>query len=144
MTIYEFVSSGKSITDNSGCGPVDGCGQSKTYYFDTTSHTWMQEQYTFEDSTTTPIVANVSTNTMGGLHILYGNARFGDDVIIPLSAEHFLAVYDTNTGTIREQLLADTITATDPSVATPVSTDEQIQTIRKERSRIWGYRNAYR
>lgn len=129
--IEEFASSDMSITDSSAAGPAGNGSLSLTYFFNPTTHTWMATDIDGENHSTT-YAANVSTNTMGGLHMLGGNARFGDDYIIPLSAKHFLVVYALDAGGTREGLLANTILATDPLVATPVSTDEQIKTIHTE------------
>ncbi len=129
--IEEFASSGMSITDNSAAGPAGNGSLSLTYFFDPTTHTWMATDIDGENYSTT-YAANVSTNTMGGLHMLGGNARFSDDYIIPLSAKHFLVVYALDAGGTREGLLANTILATDLSVATPVSVDEQIKIIHAE------------
>ncbi len=131
IAIQEFTSSDLSITDNSDCGPADGCGKALTHYFDPSTHAWMTQNHLFEGSISTN-VANVSTNTIGGLHLLRGNARFGDDVIIPLSARNFLVVSSVEVGTIQIGSLAKTITASDPSVATPVSASEQIKAIQAE------------
>lgn len=131
IAIQEFTASGEGITDTSAAGPAGNGSLSLTYFFNPSTHTWMA-QHTDGENNTTTYAANVSTNTMGGLHLLGGNARFGDDVIIPLSAENFLVVSSIDAGTIQERLLAMTITATDPSVATPVSQAEQVQTIQVE------------
>lgn len=127
IAIQEFVSSDMSITDNSSCGPAEGCSESLTYFFDAATHTWMSQRHA---PNATPLT--VFINTMGGLHLLGGNARFGDDYIIPLSAKNFLVVSSVEAGTIQEGLFAQTITATDPSVATPANTDQQIKTIHTE------------
>jgi hypothetical protein len=129
--IQEFVSSDKSITDNSDAGPAGNGSKYLKYYFDSSAHTWMAETTDMSNVKST-FTANVSKNTMGGLHMLGGNARFADDVIIPLSASHFLVVYALDAGGTREDLLANTVVATDPTVATPISSDEQIKTIHAE------------
>ncbi len=124
ISIIEFTSSGKSITDNSNCGPAEGCPVSVRYYFDSTSHAWMKYSALYGGGSRTD-VADISNNSMGGLHIFHGNARFGDNVIVPLSAKNFLVVQNTSTGTNRIEHLANTIVALNPAVATPVNIGEQ-------------------
>jgi len=78
-----------------------------------------------------PKPADVSFNTMGGLHI-FSTLQKENASIIPLSAQHFLIVgeYSGQNPTNDIELpLVKTIVATDSSVATPVSVAEQIQTI---------------
>jgi len=122
---------GKLLLPGYACGPAEGCVD-LTYYFDATTHTWMEQR-----GTQTPIPTNVSTNTMGGLHMLNGNIRFGLGTVIPLSAHNFLMV-DASPGGLGggehnfQDYLAKTIVATDPSVATPVSLVEQTATIQAE------------
>lgn len=137
---YEVHSPSMSILSSVDAGPI-GSAYNK-YFFDTKTHAWMYAsdgEATGGKNTTT--VADVSVNTMGGLHILSGYTRFSHKVIIPLSAQNFLVVYskcndatdylcDNKTGTNSTALdrfndLVRTITATDPSVATPISAKEQ-------------------
>lgn len=138
IAIEEFISSDKSIKDNSVCGPAEGCASSLRYYFDSNTHTWMLEsyfdfgQYSGGNLPSKIIAANVSNNSMGGLHILYGNARFSDNRIIPLSAKNFLVVHNVSAGTGPIEPLAKTILALDPKVATPLSREEQIKMIQME------------
>jgi len=137
IAIEEFVSSDKSVTDNSNCGPAEGCPSSVRYYFDSSTHTWMKDSYFNYGQYISPTItvpADVSVNSMGGLHILRGNARFDDNVIIPLSAKNFLIVHNVTAGTNKIQFLAKTIVATDLAVATPVSLEEQTKTIQAEES----------
>ena len=131
ILIQEFVSSGMSIMDSSDPGPAGNGPGTLTYIFDPTIHSWTVQYNAYDGSITTKAMTSF-TNTMVGLHILSGNARFGDDVIIPLSASNFLVISSVNAGTIQEGVFAKTITATDPSVATPVSADEQIAIIHTE------------
>ena len=78
---------------------------------------------------------------MGGLHMFYASAGHCDlETIIPLSAKNFLIVTgsqgpgcDTHgPQAVSAEFLAKTIVATDPSVATPVSTVEQKKIIQLE------------
>ncbi len=143
IAIEEFVSADKSIKDNSVCGPADGCPSAIRYYFDSSIHTWMKDSY-FDygqySSPTKTAPADVSVNSMGGLHILRGNARFGDNVIVPLSAKNFLVVHNVGVGTNSIKFLANTILALDPAVATPVSSAQQIQTIQAEGNEYASYK----
>jgi hypothetical protein len=131
VTIQEFNSSAKSIFDNSNCGPADGCPVSLEYYFNPTTHLWMKTSVDHSQVTQTS-VADISVNTMGGLHIFNGNMRFASDVIVPLSASHFLVVSSTSPGGLLENPLANTIVAADPAVATPVGDSQQVQVIEAE------------
>lgn len=114
------------------------------YFFDKNKHMWMvatgRGPKGVTSSTTT---ADISNNTMGGLHIFNGYTRFGIKSIIPLSAHNFLVVgaecndateYECGmgigSGRDKFEKTIQTITATDPSVATPVSIEEQIKAIK--------------
>lgn len=122
---------------------VGACGtcDPKTYYFDTAKHLWMLS--TSFSANVAPASggqpADISNNTMGGLHIFYGQNKQLTR-IVPLSARNFLSITDAAgwTGTPNEDAkvvsLTKTIVATDPSVATPVSAAEQTQTIQAEAS----------
>lgn len=143
ITVEEFTSSTFTISDNTGVGACPVCVVTK-YYFDRSLHTWMV-QYPNGTTTGKPAgtieAANVSNNTMGGLHMLAGSQRFGANVIIPLSAENFVIV--TVDGAIATessdpQALAKTVVALDPSVATPVSVAEQKTAIQNELSTYAG------
>lgn len=124
---------GKLLLPGYACGPAEGCAD-LTYYFDATIHTWMMQSGT---KAATP--ADVSVNTMGGLHMLNGNIRFGLGTVVPLSAHNFLKVGAAPGGLGGGQrnfqdYLARTIIATDPGVATSVSVAEQIKTIQAEKN----------
>ncbi len=135
IRIVNFVSDDKSIRDNSNCGPADGCPSAIRYYFDSGVHIWMKESrfdYGQYSSPATIKPADVSRNGMGGLHILQGNARFGSNVIIPLSAKNFVIVYDEGAGANNIVPLAKTIVAKDPTVARPLSIEKQKDIINLE------------
>jgi predicted ribosomally synthesized peptide with SipW-like signal peptide len=111
----------------------DNQQRTTTYYFDATSHVWMRT-ISSDENTIVPynMPADVSNNTMGGLHILSTFSVFVP-TIIPLSAHNFLVIGDTAGGpTGRTEPFAKTITATDPAVATPVSAAQQTATIQAE------------
>jgi len=133
------------------CGPV-------TYYYDVDRHQWMKvypsgtnggdvPQAVFEAGKI-PKPADISNNTMGGLHI-FGTEQKESAVIVPLSARNFLFVKD-ETYTQKcgsacasgvkggAEFLAKTIVATDPAVATPVSAAQQTATIQAEQSAYTG------
>ena len=80
IDIHEYYSATSSITNNPS--PADGV-EPVTYFFDSSRHEWMQTGYGMDAGT---VPANVSINTMGGLHMLSGVTRGGLDTIIPLSA----------------------------------------------------------
>lgn len=125
IVIQEAHSTTRTITDTGGAGPIGPI----TYYFDPNKSLWMTSSA--ENGETTPLVpANISDNTMGGLHIFRGTSRFGTS-IIPLSADNFVIIGDNGGSAITSEL-TNTLVALDPSVATPVSVAQQIQTIQGE------------
>jgi|GEM_PF-6225815 len=136
VSINEYYCPNRSITLR-GAGGANPVGMDFKYYFDTDTHTWMETDLSDppNGSPRTTRAADVSNNTMGGLHIFPGEARFGANEIIPLSAKNFLMISTNDVGGyIQEGLFAKTILATDPSVATPVSTQQQIAAIEAEKS----------
>jgi hypothetical protein len=136
-------------------GACGYCGNVK-YFFDPSLHTWMKvypygpngaPSATAEDvaKAQIPVAADVSNNTMGGLH-MFSTEQKENATIIPLSARDFLYVVGA-TYTVRcatacgdpsvkgdMSFLAKTIVATDPSVATPVSQAQQTAIIEAERA----------
>jgi hypothetical protein len=146
FTAYEVYSPSMSILSAVDAGPF-GSDYDK-YFFDKTSHTWMYQNDggpTGKSGGTNP--ADVSKNTMGGLHIFQGYTRFGLKVILPLSAHNFLVVYakcndatdySCADGGTKFKTSLQTIVATDPSVATPVSAAEQIAAIQAEKQAYAG------
>jgi len=129
IKIEEVISSGMTITDTGGGGPLG----SISYWFDTNEHAWMTTKNTgglAGGAGANNAFADVRKNTMGGLHMLSGTSRF-DTSVIPLSAHNFVIVNDG--GGVNAGYLAPTIVATDPSVATPLSAAEQIKTIQAEK-----------
>ncbi|MDO8492870.1 MAG: hypothetical protein Q7S34_04480, partial [bacterium] len=122
-----------------GC-PMGNCTDTVRYYFDTLAHTWMLERpdgiHSLDGTrTTVPVApANVSNNTMGGLHMFHGGTHGSEDTIIPLSAQNFLILsrnYTTSSAYYQDPI-AKTIVATDSTVAPRASTNEQIATIQAE------------
>jgi hypothetical protein len=136
VEIDEYYSDERTITvpeDMCPAGNTSNPCPAQRLYFDANTHTWMIA-YPDGDSDGvygTKVAADVSTNTMGGLHLIHHFARFDSLGIIPLSAEKFLVVSSAEGG-ILDQFLPQTIAATDPSVATPVSTGQQQETVYKE------------
>ncbi len=149
ITLYEHASPARSIELSGGscvnCPP-------ETYYFDASQHVWMlkypqgnlggnpmatQAQI---DATKIPKPADISSNTMGGLHIFStATGRLTGAHIIPLSAHNFVYVSsDTEDYGAYAYSLVNTILATDPSVATPVSVAEQIKVIQAEKDAYVG------
>ena len=117
------------ILDASGA-----CGScvSVKYYFDAAKRAWMRIYDPVGNGGTTS-EADVSKNTMGGLHIFADCSRFGGSVI-PLTAKNFLLINGDNGGSgyYFDLPLSRTVLAADPDVATPISADEQIKTIQAE------------
>ena len=136
VTIEEFYSPSLAITELGETMSASPVGVDQTYYFDTHAHAWMYKNLTDETNRPSGTIspADISHNTMGGLHIFEGAARYATNVIVPLSASNFLDIsLNGDIGFADERYLADTITATDPSVATPTSTEVQLQTIQAEK-----------
>jgi hypothetical protein len=130
--LREFVSSDKDVIDSSQRAPSEEAPYSIRYFFDEEQHLWMAEtKMEPADKWSLPKAADISDNTMGGLHLFSGTARFGADTIIPLSAKEFVIADNANAGDDQARLAA-TIVALDPAVADPVSKDEQVDTIRAE------------
>ena len=139
ITVNEFYSPTREITiPYDLCSPMSGSSvPAHRYYFDTNTHTWMVEVPAYSgqsdrDGSTYSVpaltkAADVSSNTMGGLHMLGAGCS---GWVIPLSAKNFV-VFSFNSRNVGSSYgnIAKTITATDPSVAMPVSSNEQIQTI---------------
>jgi hypothetical protein len=133
VEIDEFSSPDMSITDICTNCVAEKWGVAVRYYFDTSLHTWMEQDGDAGlQNPTTPKLADVSTNTMGGLHMLPGGQRFQNDTIIPLSANNFLIVNSLDLGNPNRSALIKTVVATDPKVATPMSVAQQEATIRAE------------
>ena len=113
-----------------------GTGNNPTYLFNFSTHTWMtagSDYNNYPIATANTVAADVSNNTMGGLHMLggtYEDNSGGNAIIIPLSAQDFLVV--TEIGNSSAVPLARTIMALDPAVATPVSASEQTRTVQNE------------
>ena len=122
ILIQEVASPSFTITDTGGAGPIGPV----TYSFVQATHTWMIVN---SQSGTTSLPADISINTMGGLHMFAGTSRF-DSIIIPLSAENFVVIKDN--GGFNAALLAKTVVALDTSAATPVSISEQNHDIQSE------------
>ncbi len=99
----------------------------ENYYFDQNSGSWMDSGKNF-DGTTFSGPADVSHNTMGGLHMFTFFCSNPQDVAIPLSASKYVEVH----GGSNDVQLANTILATNPAVAIPVSTSQQFATIEAE------------
>jgi hypothetical protein len=83
----------------------------------------------FPPATTT---ADTSQQTMGGLYMFDGAARFGADTIIPLSATDFVIVSSDNMNIFDQRFLAKTIVATNPLASTPMGAADQDKIIQSE------------
>ncbi len=138
ITIEE-VTATSSIQDATGVGACPVCVPLR-YYFDKNTHMWMVEYPDGSDIGLAPgtiKAADVSQNTMGGLHMLAGSHRFGGNVIIPLSAENFVVVTVDGaiaTGTSDPKALAKTVAALDPKAAAPAGVLGQEAVVEAERA----------
>ena len=143
MTVSEFTSPSRSITDNaeSGC-PGGHCSTTFRFYFDVSKGSWMYEIPFGVDPESgggrtiapgTIQYADVSNNTMGGLHIFNAGFRFAD-MIVPLSAHNFVVVSDEplTIGPNFKKFLTETIVALDPAVAVQKDVETEIATIQAE------------
>lgn len=145
IAISEYSSPNMSIADESGGGPNRACPAASCdtvrYFFDPSVHAWIYDypnEVGQQHQTGIDTLADVSNNTMGGLHIFAGSARFGADSIVPLSADNFLVVTEVDAGGTDQAALVKTIVTTDPSVATPVSAAEQVAAIQAEKAAYAG------
>jgi hypothetical protein len=129
IMIKGFHSSTTSITDTGGAGPIGPI----TFFFDSSTHTWMTSSSIADGVTAITKPANISNNSMGGLHLFGGTSRF-DTNIIPLSAKNFVGINDG--GASNATVVAATVVASDPAVATPVSASQQVQTIQTEQQTL--------
>jgi hypothetical protein len=127
ISIQEVKSTTRTVTDTGGAGPIGPI----TYFFDTTSHLWMTKSSIADGVTSITKPADITRNSMGGLHLFGGTSRF-DSNIIPLTANNFVIIKDT--GVHNATALAKTVVAIDPSVATPVSAKEQVAVIQAEKT----------
>jgi hypothetical protein len=128
ISIYKAYRSNGLFDASGACGTC----QIVKYYFDSVKAAWMQTVDPVGNGGTTS-QADVSNNTMGGLHIFPDSSRFGGSVV-PLSATKFLRISGDDGGLTRnlDKAFTKTIVATDPTVAIPVSTAEQTATIEAE------------
>ena len=136
ITIDLFSSTYLDIIEMGSSKSASPTGVDQKYYFDPNAHIWMYEALGGNIPPTGPFKkgADISNNTMGGLHILNGAARWGANSIVPLTARHFLVIWDDSSSGIRLQIpLVQTIVATDPEVASPVALEEQIKIIEAEK-----------
>jgi hypothetical protein len=136
----EFHSASDTITFPGEDCPTTTCynfSSPLSLYFDLSLHTWMIE-YPKGEATSkgvdipadSPMPADVSHNTMGGLHIIGGLVPYDYAVVVPLSAKNFLvASIHINSESPYDDAIIKTIVATDPAVAVPVSQAEQSSTI---------------
>ena len=137
-------SHGRSITIDEVAFPSSSlttgdAGCTATYAFDTASNGWTQTISECDGATNTPTpYSPTGVTTMGGLITFASQAGLSTVFrIVPLSwssAQKSLVITGENTGFYRGQEipLVDTIAATDPSVATPVSAAQQQATIEAE------------
>lgn len=136
---------GRSITLDEVVFPSDSlttgdAGCVATYAFDAVSSGWTQTVSNCDGATNTPTPYRPSgVTTMGGL-ITFASQEGLSTVfrIVPLSwssARKSLVITGENTGFNRGQEipLVNTVVATDPSVATPLSTAQQTTTIQAEK-----------
>ncbi len=126
----EVVSDGKSIT-------FGGHSTLVKHYFDSTNHIWntaLSTDLSLSANTQwySDAPADISENTMGGLHMLPGPSNFVPSVI-PLSANHFVVVQGQRGDSELIKKFIRTIVATDPSVAKPVDRMEQFKIISAEK-----------
>lgn len=130
ILVQEVHSASASITD------TYGTGMDQTYFYDFTAHAWKAVIGTANGGRITQD-ANVSNNTMGGLHILTETGTsYIKAAIIPLSAYDFLVV-----SRIAHQdpwYLARTVIALDQDVAVRASSDDQ-QSIMEVEAMAYSY-----
>jgi hypothetical protein len=147
ITVNEYDSqTGKTFADyDTNTDSPAGCGADNKlqYYFDFSSSIW-NIQYPEGGTSCTgswkvpagyAAAADVSRNTMGGLHILHDMYWYR---IVPLSANKFVVISRGNLVAPVADPLVDTIVSTDSSVATPVPTAQQIATIQAEQKAYAG------
>lgn len=107
---------------------IFGQNNDSKIYFDGATHQWMEynvpESKAGNPGATYTNEADISIETMGGLLVIW-------DAIIPLSKDRFIIVGPNYSDSRYWNKIPfiQTIVATDPTIATPVSTAEQIKII---------------
>lgn len=147
LTISELTSPTLSIAI-----PAGACGYCNplTYFFDKNAHQWMQKypagqsggmNYEQNEQSKLPKLADISKNTMGGLH-MFSTRQKESAVIVPLSAKNFLVIkdlsYTEKCGSFcaskdvkgGAEYLARSIIASDKTVGTTVGMAEQLEVIK--------------
>ncbi len=127
FTLQEVAgASGGRITD------TYGTGSNQTYFFSASLNTWM----TIEQTGSNPgvlVAANVSNNTMGGLHMLGGIPQPNQNIaatIVPINTQNYVVVNALSA--FDQNPLAATIMALDPYAAAPASALTQQNTVQVE------------
>lgn len=119
-----------NFPDGTVTTPQGGC--MAKYFFDATSGKWMQT-ISGCDSPTTTTVYDTSGNTMGGLPVFFSqNGLSSQSYIVPLSATSAQKALQISGPYSVLLPLVKTITATNPSAATPVSASAQQAIIHAE------------
>jgi hypothetical protein len=156
ITISE-VSTAGSLAFASSTKVMGGITYSTVrYYFDSSKREWMEEfpfgneSNFIENVPIKPgftVPADTSHATMSGLPIFDNgltlkayHVLISTPDIIPLNSHHviFISSFVNDVGPTYNGALESTVVATDPSVASSVSTDNQIKTIQAERGSYEG------
>jgi hypothetical protein len=100
VIIQEFSSPTNSITELGQTKSASPVGADQSYFFDARTHTWMYKilSSAADDSAPRSSPADVSNNTMGGLHIFDGAMRHGANCIVALSPSKFLVLTTMDVG----------------------------------------------
>jgi hypothetical protein len=135
VIIQEFSSSTNSITELGHTESASPVGADQRYFFDSRTHTWMVDilSSAVDDGPPRTLPADVSNNTMGGLHIFDGAARHAANCIVALSPTKFLVLSTMDVGgDFLHRYLAKTVVAAGSEATKEIDVQEQASAIHKE------------
>jgi hypothetical protein len=135
VIIQEFSSSTNSITELGQTKSASPVGADQSYFFDGRTHTWMYKILSSgaDDGPPRTSPADLSNNTMGGLHIFDGAQRHGANCIVVLSPSKFLVLATKDPGgDSLHQYLAKTVVAVGANAAKRTDVQQQTSAIYKE------------
>ena len=135
VLIQEFSSPTNSITELGQTKSATPVGADQSYFFDGRTHTWMYKilSSAADDDPPRTLPADISSNTMGGLHIFDGAQRHGANCIVVLSPTKFLVLTTKDPGgDALHRYLAKTVVAVGANAAKRTDVQEQTSVVHKE------------
>jgi hypothetical protein len=135
VIIQEFSSPTNSITELGQTKSASPVGADQSYFFDDRTHAWLYKMRSSPPDGGPPRTspADLSNNTVGGLHIFDGAARHGANCIVVLSPTKFLVLTTRDPGgDYLHRYLAKTVVAVGANAAKRTNVQEQTGAIHKE------------